>query len=106
MIVTAWNNGDHNQSGAGYGIKISTEDRDQFFKRAWRSVILEFEGTTVQAEVNIDKPSFWNPQCRELIKQEIGIWLRANGLSSWPPDDPPRLSLEQLSNRRFLLRRS
>ena len=28
MIVTAWNNGPHNTSGAGYGVKVSAGDRE------------------------------------------------------------------------------
>lgn len=44
MIVTVWNNGAYHQSSAGYGLKISISDRDQFFKREWNSVVLELEG--------------------------------------------------------------
>ena len=105
MIVTAWKNSKHHPGGAGYGIKIGCEDRNRFFKREWGSVILEFEGTNLQAEVNIKKESFWGPTCSELIKKEIGIWLQDNGMAPWPQCHPPKLSLEQISNRRFILRR-
>ena len=30
MIVTGWNHGDHQKSGAGYGVKLNADDRDQF----------------------------------------------------------------------------
>ena len=33
MIVIAWNNGGHHPSGAGYGLKISITDRNQYFNR-------------------------------------------------------------------------
>lgn len=98
--MTAWNNG-----GAGYGIKVNVNDRDRFFKKAWQSVTLELEKSPAQAKVNIAKKSFWTPVCRELIKKEIGGWLQANGLDSWPEDNPPKLWLEPLGNQRFLLRR-
>jgi len=75
MIVTAWSNG-----RVGYGIKIKKKDRDRFFKRSWKSVILQFENSPNQAKVNVAKKSFWNLECRELIKKEIGDWLQNNGL--------------------------
>jgi len=101
MIVTAWNNG-----GAGYGVRIAMRDREQFFKKEWKSVVLELEGSTVQVEVNVGKRSFWRPEgCVELISREIRIWLKENGLAPWPHGNPPKLVLEPLSSRRFLLRK-
>lgn len=98
MIVTAWNNG-----STGYGVKVTMQDREQFFSKEWRSVSLELEGSAVQVEVNVAKPSFWSPRCGELINREIGTWLKENGLAPWPWREPPKLLLEPLSNRRFLL---
>jgi RNA 3'-terminal phosphate cyclase len=34
-IVTAWNNGAHHSSGAGYGVKLTTKDRDVYLRREW-----------------------------------------------------------------------
>ena len=100
MIVTAWSNG-----RVGYGIKIKKKDRDRFFKRSWKSVILQFENSPNQAKVNVAKKSFWNLECRELIKKEIGDWLQNNGLGSWPNGYPPELWLEPLGSSRFMLRK-
>lgn len=72
MIVTAWNNGSHNESGAGYGLKVPYSDRNQYFKRVWGTVLLELEGYPHLVEVNIRKKSFWEGTCRELIRKDIG----------------------------------
>lgn len=101
MIVKTWNNG-----SGGYGVKITMRDRQQFFNKEWKTVVLEFEGSDVQIEANVDKPSFWSPKCGEIINREIGLWLQDNQLDSWPKNNPHRLSLEPLSSRRFLLRRT
>ena len=37
-IVTAWKNGAHHSSGAGYGVKLTTKDRDAYLKREWGRV--------------------------------------------------------------------
>lgn len=100
MIVTAWNNGK-----TGYGVKVTMRDRARFFKKKWRSITLVLEGSTVQAEVNVAKPSFWSPRCGELISRDIGTWLRENGLVPWPRRKPPKLLLEPISSARFLLRK-
>lgn len=108
MVVTAWNNGQYHANGAGYGVRIKIGDCNSF-KRKWGSITLKFEGSSVQAKVNINKDSFWSGTCQELINKEIGVWLIANGMSSWPKGKPPQLELvelEPLSNHCFLLRQT
>jgi hypothetical protein len=99
--VTAWNNGKHHTSGAGYGLKISLVDRDLYFDPSWKSVYLHLEGNSQPVEINVDKKSFWGPTCRELINKEIGVWLRANNLAPWPKSKPPKLPMEVVDNREF-----
>ena len=99
MIVSAWNNGSWKKTGAGYGIRISKEDRDQYFDPEWKSVIIVLDNREV--EVSISK-SFWN-KCPELRKKEIGEWLIKNGLAKWPENYPPKLRLEQIGDRKFKL---
>lgn len=81
MIWTAWNNGEHHQSGAGYGMKVSIEDRDRYFKRSWNTALIELPSDKgfVTAEASVAKKSFWGPQCREMICSDIGRWLRDEG---------------------------
>ena len=104
MKATAWNNGHHHESGAGYGFKISASDRDRHFRRSWETILLRIEGQP-QFEVNVKKDSFWNSDCRELIHREIGIWLRKNKMAPWPKRRPPKLELLHLSENRFKLQR-
>jgi len=33
MIVTAWNNGEHHPTGAGYDLQIDARDRDKYFRK-------------------------------------------------------------------------
>jgi len=88
FIAKTWNNGIRHVSGAGYGIKITLQDREQFFNRSWQTVILRLSGNANPIEVNIAKPSFWNRTCGEIIKKDIGIWLIQNncavGTIGWP----------------------
>lgn len=101
MIGTIWNNGDYNQSGAGYGIKIKELDRDKFFSREWQSVFLKLEGQNDKIEVNIGKLSFWGIVCRELIKKEIGLWLIKNNQGTWDKGHPPTVKLEPTGKQQF-----
>ena len=41
MKVTSRNSGRHLESGAGYGLKLSSEDRDAFFDRSWTAVFVQ-----------------------------------------------------------------
>lgn len=103
MKVTAWNNGQHSTSGAGYGVKLSLEDRDEEFDRRWRAISMELEGGP-KIEINVEKDSFWNHTCRELIHAEIGRWLRGCGLAPWPKGEPPKLELVRTGEAQFALR--
>ena len=104
MIVKAWNNGAHHPDGNGYGIKISSTDRDQFFSSEWGSVHLVLDGKPETIEININKKSFWNKTCRELISKGIGVWLIENQLGQWPPHQPPELELNKVGEQKFFLK--
>lgn len=105
MIVTAWNNGSQHASGVGYGLKISIPDRDRYFKREWKLILLEIEGRTSAIKINVDKASFWNETCRELISTEIGKWLLQIGIAPWSKGNPPKLIMEHIKENQFLLKR-
>ena len=89
MKVKAWNNGAYSIDGNGYGLKIIMLYRDAFLRREWKNVCLNLEGETEPVEINIDKDSFWNNTCRELISVRIGRWLIKNGLMLWRKGYPP-----------------
>lgn len=101
MIVTAWNNGKHHDSGAGYGFKLSVPDRDKYFKREWQYVVLYFSGMDDGVKVNINKISFWGDTCSELISIHIGKWLQRHNYAPWPKGSPPKFTLEQISDNKF-----
>ena len=58
--ASAWNNGDWRATVAGYGLKISAEDRDRHFDRGWHAVTPRLVGdrTSRVAEANVAKASF------------------------------------------------
>ncbi len=101
MIVTAWNSGKQLESGAGYGLKLSVDDRDKYFSKEWSTVFVELPNSEVSIEINIAKPSFWNNTCRELISQEIGIWLRSEDLAPWTKGKPPKFELTPNGDKKF-----
>lgn len=97
MIVTGWSNGQ-----TGFGFKVTTRDRDQYFEKNWKSVIVHLPTNEI-VEVNIDKPSFWNG-CRELISGRFGRWLHDNQYAPWPKGKPPKFELVPVSERAFQLK--
>lgn len=103
MIVTAWNDGAHHESGAGYGFKVKRRDRDVFFNREWDCVVLDLPGYPKQVRVNVNKASFWH-KCRELISKDIGLWLGQMGQRQWPKGVPPHFILEHQMGNCFRIR--
>jgi hypothetical protein len=103
MEWTAWNNSSFHSSGAGYGFKVPIHDREKLFKRSWGSVIVELPSNNKFIEVicNIDKNSFWNDKCGELISKKIGQWLIGLKLAPWPTGEPPKFNVRLVSQGRF-----
>ena len=96
-----WNNGRYHHSGAGYGIKISFEDRERYFDRTWQTVVLYLSGVDYPIEVNVAKSSFWNRTCGELIKKEIGVWYLRHHPARWARGNPPQVIMKQIGERVF-----
>jgi hypothetical protein len=94
FVAKGWKNGRHDGSGSGYGLKISPEDRDRYFRRDLNTIQLKLP-TGVVTSVNVGKSSFWNDTCRELISADIGRWLLSSGLAPWPDRKPPDVRLFQ-----------
>lgn len=101
MRATAWNNGSHHVSGAGYGLRISEDDRDSFFDPDWKFAVFDLGGEA-DAEVRLSE-SFWR-SCRELRSVEIGRWLRRRGLAPWPKGKPPKLAVQHVAGNRFAVK--
>jgi len=102
ITVTAWNNGSHSSSGSGYGLRIPLKQRDAFFSRAWRFVVIHMPNGGTSVKVNVAKASFWE-KCPELISREIGKWLLANGFAPWPKGHPPSFILRPVGDGEFEL---
>ena len=102
MKVTAWKNGRFNTQGLSFGLKVTANDRDRHFRRIWKSVFIRLPNG-LDIEVNIDKASFWNNTCRELISKEIGDWLHEYGHAPWPLGKPPTFELYSQGERNFIL---
>lgn len=105
MIWVAWKNGPFRQSGAGYGFRMSRDDRDRWFDPLWNQVVLELRGMRTRAHVtvNINKASFWSGNCRELISYEIGTWMNGEGLAPWRRGAPPKFRATKSSAARFVV---
>ena len=101
MRVVGWSSGSpNNQTGAGYGIRISRQDRDRHFDPDWANVTVDLDG---QEEVAVDlSPSFWRC-CIELRSKLIGAWMLRKGLAPWPTGQPPEVELEPQGEARFRL---
>lgn len=98
MVLTAWSNGKNS-----FGFKISKYARDKFFDRNLKTAILELPAKDgfITAEANINKASFWNNTCRELISQQIKNWLVQNKLFPWKKHHPPKFKADKIDSNRF-----
>jgi hypothetical protein len=103
MIWTAWNNGDHDPKGTGYGIKVARADRDRFFKPSWETINIDLPGApgASLAVAFVNKASYWGPQCRELICIGLGKWLLGSKVAPWPRAKPPKFVAAAVTERTF-----
>jgi len=100
MRVTAWNNGSPRSTGAGYGLRMSADDRDRHFHASWDHIVIDL-GEQGATEVQLSE-SFWS-RCTELRSAAVGRWLLRRHLAPWPHGEPPRLDLSPSGGNRFRL---
>lgn len=106
FTVVGWTNGKPKMTAAGYGLKIrNASDRNNYFKREWGKIELRLPNLAVPAKININKDSFWTETCRELIGNEIGLWLLRENLAPWLPGSPPQVLLISQGDGIFEARR-
>ena len=103
MRVTAWSNGSPLSSGAGYGIRVSPDDRDLHFSRNWEHAEVDL-GDSGHATIRLSE-SFW-ARCTELRSAEVGRWLLDQRLAPWPKGNPPSLALDHVGGNKFRLSKS
>jgi hypothetical protein len=103
MWATAWSNGSPRSSGAGYGIRVSPDDRDLHFSRDWDHVEIDL-GISGRATVRLSES--FRARCTELRSADVGRWLLSQRLAPWPKGDPPSLWLDQLGGNAFRLSKS
>lgn len=98
LIAHAWSNGSPRPSGAGYGLRMSTADRDRYFDPAWEDVLLSFpDGSATRVRIS---HSFWH-RCPELRCSHIGRWLIERGHAQWPTGRPPAFVLIHTGGNAF-----
>jgi hypothetical protein len=103
MTVSAWNNGDHNPTGAGYVLRISQADRDAVFFQSWDHVLLELQTNRGPQCVAIPLSQSFCRKCSELRSVDVGRWLIAHGHATWPKGAPPTFRLRNIAGNRFAL---
>jgi hypothetical protein len=101
MIVTAWNNGAHSRNGTGYGFRIHSADRDEFFQKEWLEILVDVDGEAEPAKVTIPVEAFWSENGKELICPAVGRWLRRNGMAPWGKGNPPVIVLDAVEGNHF-----
>jgi len=77
LECSVWTNGQF-----GWGIRIlgGKGVRQDHFDRRQNPVIVEIDG--IETSVNIDKDSFWNERCGELIHKNFGRFAVRHDLKS------------------------
>ncbi len=91
--------GKQSKNGAGYGIRVTKEQRDDHFKKKWDEIILHTKEKVFKVNIS---DSFWR-NCTELRSKQIGQFLFNQGLAVWEKGNPPKLELLYISKNEFSL---
>lgn len=100
MRATGWHGGGSPEDAAGYGIKFTERDRDQYFRTDWSEVAIEVGDS--EATISLS-PSFWRT-CSELRSAELGRWLLESGAAPWLRGQPPSIAVRHVDGNRFTAR--
>ena len=101
FLITAWNNGSYHKTGGGYGLRVSTINIKKYFNEKWKTVFIKLNGEKQYINVNVNKKSFGDGKCGELIKKDIGKWLIKNNKVNWIKGCPPEFKMIHLTDNKF-----
>jgi hypothetical protein len=79
---------------AGYGIKVSGEDRYWYLRTEWSEVVIELGDVEVTVGLT---PSFWG--CARASIRRDGRWLLETADAPWHRRQPPASWLTRQGNR-------
>lgn len=98
MDVTVWAGSAKKQ----LGIRIGTQNRQQYFRPGWKEVEVEMDGYVHCFGLT---SGFWHdcPEFRDRGQPLIRDWLSRHGLFDWKKGKPPTLVLVPLEGNRFRL---
>ncbi|MBI5538526.1 MAG: hypothetical protein HY951_00570 [Bacteroidia bacterium] len=105
--VSAWNNGQHHESGAGYGIYVLKKDRKFILDKNINFISIkidgkeEFKASISNSFKRIGK--IRKIMCGEIRKIEIGIWFKELNLLHWEKNNPPKFDLTHIKGNEFTL---
>ena len=68
-------------------------------------MLIDLQGEEKPIYINIQKESFWNGSCQELISKEIGVWIIKNKFVPWDKGYPPKFKLIPIEKNHFRLER-
>lgn len=98
--TTVWSSGKPNNiTGAGFGIRIPKEIKENIFSEQWSHVLIKTSKSSFKVDIT---PGFWN-KCNELRNPKIGLWLIENNLNHWKTGFPSKVGVEYLGNQDFRL---
>lgn len=87
-------------NGGGYGLRVGRRNRDAYFDRTWKTVLVEMPDMPGQPLEFPLTRTFWT-SCPELRSAVFGKWMIDLGLAPWPRGAPPRIQVEHLGDNRF-----
>jgi hypothetical protein len=103
MKVTACKSGHFSSSLATFGIRIGIENRQQYFRPEWKSIILEIsENSVIEPYLT---PGFWR-KSPDIRHPAFRKWFAEQGLIPWHDGAPPDFELVPISENRFRLSRA
>jgi hypothetical protein len=71
LWATGWSNGNPTKNGAGYGLRISKDDRDQFISPDASAVIVEMpNGKQIEVPLSVSFTPLRGAHCAENVAQQ------------------------------------
>lgn len=105
MKIKVYNNGLYNQTGAGYGFRITKSDIRNNLKIFTKTIFLTFDSKLIKIPIFINQDSVHFGDSVIFTKKEIGKWLIQNGMGTWKKGAPPEFLMIYDGNNHFKIQK-
>jgi hypothetical protein len=106
IMISAYNNGEFSQTGAGYGFRIKNSEVKKNSKLLVSEIFITLDNKFKNIKVTINQDTVSDGERVVFTNKEIGRWMIKNGINEWGEGIPPKFIMQHIEKNFFVVEKN